>query len=137
MSSQYLAALRNAWLDLYESTIGTGPKLQIFTGAQPAACSSADSGTKIAEGNAPSDWMGAASAGAKAIANAPWAITGNASAGTGTNMGHFRLKESTVTTCYHQGSVGTSAADLIVTNLSIANTQVLNITGWDLTVGGA
>lgn len=61
MALQYSTAVRNARLDVVESTIGTSAVLKIRTGAEPANCGTADSGTVLASCTLPSDWMAAAS----------------------------------------------------------------------------
>lgn len=65
MALQYSTAVRNAKLDVTETTIGTSAVLKIRTGAQPANVATADSGTVLATLNLPSDWMAAASGGSK------------------------------------------------------------------------
>ena len=55
MALQYSTAVRNARLDVVESTIGTSAVLKIRTGAAPANCAAADSGTVLATVNLPSD----------------------------------------------------------------------------------
>lgn len=134
MSIQLSTTLRNNMVGQYETTIGTAPKLQIRTGAQPANCASADSGTLLAELTLPSDWMGAASGGAIALAGA-WSGTG-AAAGT---AAHYRLKDSTGTTCHEQGSVTATGGggDLTLDNTNIAVSQTVNVTSWTRTQGGA
>jgi hypothetical protein len=66
MALQYSLTIANARLDTIESTTGTSPFLKIYTGALPANCSVAASGTLLANVALPSDWMAAASAGSKA-----------------------------------------------------------------------
>ena len=66
MAVQLSIAARNARLDAIETTIGASAVLKIRTGAQPATCATADSGTVLATINLPADWMAAASAGSKA-----------------------------------------------------------------------
>ena len=67
MSLQLSTAVRNARLDAIESTIGVSAILKIRTGAAPADCATADSGTVLATLNLPSDWMAAAASGNKAL----------------------------------------------------------------------
>jgi hypothetical protein len=100
MTVQTSVALRNAALDARETATGTAPKLQIRTGAQPASCATADSGTLLAELDLPSDWMAAASSGTKAKAGT-WSGTASAAG----DAAHFRIKDSSGTTCHWQGSV--------------------------------
>jgi hypothetical protein len=66
MALQYSTTVRNAKLDAIETAIGTSAILKIRTGAAPADCGTADSGTVLATATLPSDWMAAASCGAKA-----------------------------------------------------------------------
>ena len=65
MTVQYSVRVRNARLDVVESTIGTSAILKIRTGSAPGNCAAADSGTVLATLNLPSDWMAAASGGSK------------------------------------------------------------------------
>lgn len=132
MALQYSESYRNALLDAFETTVGTSPKLQLRTGAQPATCATADSGTLIAELTLPSDFMAAASAGSKAKSGT-W--SGNASA-DGTPA-HFRIKDSGGTTCHMQGSVGQGSGDLSLDNTTITNGQLITISTFTLTAPGA
>ena len=134
MAIQLGTTYRNAAADQFETTTGTAPKLQIRTGAQPANCAAADSGTLLAELTLPSDWLAAASGGAKDLAGS-WT-------GTGSNAGtaaHFRVKDSAGTTCHMQGSVTATGGggDMTLDNTSIASAQTVTITSFTLTVGGA
>ena len=65
MTVQYSVRVRNARLDVVESTIGASAIMKLRTGAAPANCAAADSGTVLATLNLPSDWMAAASGGSK------------------------------------------------------------------------
>ena len=67
MTLKYSVAVRNARLDSVESAIGVSAVLKIRTGAAPANCAAADSGTVLATVTLPSDWMAAASGGTKAL----------------------------------------------------------------------
>jgi len=89
MALQYSTTVNNARLDQIETTIGAAPNLMIYSGSAPANCAAADSGTLLATLALPSDWMAAASAGAKALAGS-W--TGTASAGSAATPTHFRIK---------------------------------------------
>ena len=134
MAIQLSTTLRNNMVGQYETTIGATPKLQIRSGGQPATCATADSGTLLCELTLPSDWMGAASAGAIALAGS-WSGTG-AAAGT---AAHYRLKDSAGTTCHEQGSVTATGGggDLTLDNTSIASSQAVSVTSWTRTQGGA
>lgn len=133
MTVQYSTAIRNARLDVIETTTGTTPILTIRTGAAPANPAAANSGTVLATINLPSDWMAAASAGVKAMSGT-W--SDNAADATGT-AAHFRIHDSAGTTCHLQGTVGTSAADMIVDNVSFNAGQAFSITAFSITGGQA
>lgn len=133
MAIQYSTTVRNARLDVVESTIGTAPTLEIRTGAPPADCSAADSGTLLASMTLPSDWMAAASGGSKALSGT-WEDTSANAAGT---AGHFRIKAST--TCHMQGTVSASGGggDMILTNTSVQVGDAITVTTFTLTAGNA
>lgn len=135
MTIQHSVAVRNARLDAIETTVGTSPILEIRTGAQPANCAASDSGTLLASITLPSDWLAAASSGSKAKSGTWQDSSAN---GTGT-AGHFRIKDSTGTTCHQQGSVTATGGggDLQVDNTSFASGQSFTVTGYTLTEGNA
>ena len=134
MAIQLSVAVRNAMLDAIEATIGTGAILKLFTGAQPASCAAANSGTELASLTLPSDWMAAASNGTKALAGT-WQSTGIA-AGT---AAHYRIYASDGTTCGKQGSVTATGGggDLTLDNAVIAVGQTITITGMTWTAPNA
>lgn len=134
MSIQLSVGVRNAQLDQIEATTGASAKLQIRTGAAPANCASADSGTLLAEITLPSDWMTAAASGSKAKSGA-W--TGAASSGG--IAGHFRIKDSAGTTCHIQGSITLPGAggDMTLDNTNLATTQAVTVNTFSLTAGNA
>lgn len=134
MAIQYSDTVLNAKLDTIESTIGTAPKLQIFTGSMPANCGTADSGTKLVDTALPSDWMANAATHAKAKAGT-WTLTGIAN-GT---AGYFRIYDSTGTTCHMQGTITATGGggDLTLDNTSIASAQVVTINTFTITSGNS
>lgn len=135
MALQYSVAVRNAGLDSRETTIGTSAVLKIRSGAAPANCAAADSGTVLASITCPSDWMGAAAAGVKALAGT-WEDTSADATGT---AAHFRLYASDGTTCHAQGTVTGSGGggDMEVSNTSFAAGQPFSVTTFSLTAGNA
>jgi hypothetical protein len=134
MTIQYSVAVRNAQLDAVESTTGTTAKLQLRTGAQPATCATAASGTLLCEMTLPSDWLGAAASGVKSKAGT-WSGTG-AAAGT---VAHFRIVDNAGTTCHMQGSVTATGGggDVTVDNTSIAVSQAVTANTFAITAGNA
>lgn len=135
MAIQLSVALRNARLDVIESTIGTSAVMKIRTGAQPANVATADSGTVLATLTLPSDWMGGAAAGAKALAGV-WSDTAADAAGT---AGHFRIYASDGTTAHIQGSVTATGGggDITLDNAVLAVAQLITITAFTLMDGNA
>jgi hypothetical protein len=135
MSIQLSVAVRNARLDAIESTAGVSAILKIRSGAPPADCATADSGTALAVANLPSDWMAAAAAGAKAKSGT-WQDAAADAAGT---AGHFRIYASDGVTCHCQGTVTITGGggDMTIDNTNIAINQVVTITGFSLTDGNA
>jgi len=133
MALQFGTTYRNALLDQFETTVGTTMKIRIFTGSAPANCAAADSGTKLVETAAPSDYMAAAAAGSKVGSGLPWTSAGLA-AGT---TGYFRCYDSAFATCHMQGTCGTSGTDMIIDNAVVAVGQNVNITAFTLTAPGA
>lgn len=129
---QFSTAVRNAMLDGIETATGTAAVIKIRTGAQPATCATADSGTVLATITLASDWMSAASGGTKSLSGLP--ISDTSADNTGT-AGHFRIYASDGTTCHIQGSVGTSGTDMIVDNTSFATGQQFTITSFTITAG--
>lgn len=67
MPFQFSTAARNASLDAIETAIGTSPILRIRSGAAPANCAAARTGTVLATMNLPADWLAAAASGSKGL----------------------------------------------------------------------
>ncbi len=135
MALQYSVTVRNAQLDAVETAIGTSAVLKIRTGAAPADCATADSGTVLATFNLPSDWMAAASSGSKAKSGT-WQDTSADATGT---AAHWRLYASDGTTVHAQGTVTATGGggDLTLDNTSIASGQSVTISSFTLTAGNA
>lgn len=135
MTIQLSEAVRNARLDATETQIGTGAIVKLFTGAQPANCAAADSGTVVSTMTLASDWMAAAATGAKAKAGTWEDLTAD-NAGT---VGHFRVYASNGTTCGIQGSVTNTGGggDMTLDNNVVAANQKITVTGFTLTDGNA
>ena len=131
MTVQFGDTLRNNRLDQIESTTGTAALLTLRTGAQPANCAAANSGTVVATINLPSDWMNAASGGTKTKLGT-WS---DASADAGGTIAHWRIHDTPGTTCHAQGSAGTSGTDLILDNNVVLITQTVTINTWTFTEG--
>ena len=129
MALQYSVAVRNAQLDVLETTIGVSPTMEIRSGAVPLNCAAADAGTVLASITLPADWMAAASNGSKALSGT-WQDAAADAAGT---AGHFRIKAGA--TCHLQGTITATGGggDMTVDNTSFAVGQTVNITGFTIT----
>ena len=128
MTYQYSAAVRNAKLDAVETATGATAVLKIFSGAEPANCAAADPTGPLVSMTLPSDWMNAASAGAKTKLGA-WSATAS---NTGT-AASWRIYASDGTTCHVQGNM----TDMILDNNSIASGQVVTVNTFSITAGNA
>lgn len=128
----FSTAVRNAMLDAIESTIGTSAIIRIYAGSAPATCGSP--GTVLAEITLASDWMSAASAGAKALSGLP--VTDTSANATGT-AAYFQVFASNGSTCGMQGTVTATGGggDMTVDNVSIASGQQFSITAFTITAG--
>lgn len=135
MTIQFSATVRNAELDAIETAISTSAVLKIRTGAAPADVATADSGTVLATLSLPSDWMAAASSGAKAKSGT-WQ---DASADNTGTAAHFRVYASDGTTAHIQGTVTATGGggDMTVDNTSFASGQSFTVTTFTLTAGNA
>lgn len=60
MALQYSVPVNNARLDAVEAAIGATAKLRIYSGAAPANCAAAATGSLLCEMALPADWMTAA-----------------------------------------------------------------------------
>lgn len=121
MVTQLSTTGRNAMGDALEAHITTAPDLNIYSGSMPANCAAAATGTLLATGALPSDWLGNAASGSKSLAGA-WNYTGQAGAGAGTAPGYYRVVKSG--TCHMQGTIGPSVA-LNTSALTAVNGNVL------------
>lgn len=132
---QFSEAVRNARLDAVEDTIGASPVLEIRSGAAPANCAAADTGTVLATLNLPADWMNDAASGAKTLLGTWQDLSADA---TGV-AGHYRIKANGGTPCHAQGDVtATSGGGSIeVNNVNFAAGQPFSIDAWTLTEGNA
>lgn len=135
MALQFSTTYRNALLDQLETTVSTAPILEIRSGAAPANCAAADSGTLLASITLPSDWMAAASSGSKAKSGT-WQ---DASADNSGTAGHFRLKDSTGTTTHMQGTVTATGGggDMTVDSTTFTASQSFTVSTFTLTAPGA
>lgn len=135
MAVQLSTAVRNAKLDAIETTAGVSAILKIRTGAAPANCAAADSGTVLATINLPADWMAAASGGTKAKSGT-WSDTSADATGV---AGYFRLYASDGVTCHMQGTVTASGGggDMTLDNVNITAGGSVTVTAFTWTEGNS
>lgn len=131
MAIQFSDATVHASLDAIETAMGASPTLEIRSGAVPANCAAADTGTLLATIVLPADCMAAASARSKVKAGT-WTGAGVVGAGAGTNAGHFRIKQGV--TCHVQGSITATGGggDVTMGNVNIANLQTVTVDAFTL-----
>jgi hypothetical protein len=130
---QYSVAVRNARLDAIETTVGVSAVLKARSGAPPANCAAADAGTVLATIQLPADWLAAAASGVKSKSGTWSDLTADA-AGT---LGHFRIYDSTSTTCHIQGTITATGGggDMTVDNTVLAAGQEFTVTAFGITAG--
>jgi hypothetical protein len=133
MTLKFSAGVRNAQLDAIETTVSTGPYLNIWTAGAPANITDGATGTLIFNYLLPADWMAAANAGSKAK-NGTWS---GSAVDTGT-AGYFRILTAGSVACI-QGTCSGSAGggDMILDNPSLVTGQTVTINTFTLTAGNA
>lgn len=124
-----------AWIFIGTEAIGTSAILKVFTGSPPASCAAAEAGTLLVQFALASSYASPASTGIKALSGLPISATASA----GGTAGHYRIYDSTSTTCHEQGTVTTTGGggDATIDNTSITNGQTVNLTGFTITEAGA
>lgn len=132
MAIQYSVDLVNAQLDEIETLLGASALLRIATGAQPATCATADSGTELIVITLPADSWAAAGSGTKAKAGT-W--SGTATGGAAATPGHARFKTSAAVVKM-QMSAGIGSGDISFDG-TITSGQTVTISTATLTGGGA
>jgi len=135
MALQESVPVRNARLNAIEATIGTSAIMRLRTGAPPASCATADSGTVVATIQLPSDWMGPASGGV-VTKSGTWEDVSADASGV---VGHFRVYDSAGTTCHLQGTVTSSGGggDMTIDNTNVAAGQDVIINTFSITAANA
>jgi len=131
MAIQLGLTTRSARLDAIETVIGATAFLQLRTGAAPALCGDADSGTLLCDMQLPADYFNPAANGVMTKLGT-WTGTGIGGGGT---IAHFRLKNNAKTVTHMQGTVGQGSGDLSLDNVVIANGQTLTVVTFSLTDG--
>jgi hypothetical protein len=133
MAIQLGTGLRNAMIGSYETTVGTAAYVKIFNGSLPADCqATTGAATLLCNVTLPSDWYNAASAGTCTKLG-----TWQGTAGAAGTAQFYRMYNNGTSVCSEQGTVGQGSGDLQLDNISIASSQVVTVTSWDRSIGGA
>ncbi|HEY8593303.1 MAG TPA: hypothetical protein VIL42_10640 [Sphingomicrobium sp.] len=127
MTIQFAQSTAHAMLDAIETDIGGSPVLYLRSGAQPATCGAADTGTLIATIAMAADAFSNATSWAKAIA----ATISDLSADNAGTLGHWRIKTSGGVTKL-QGSITASGGggDMTVDNTNVTAGQQVDVTSF-------
>jgi hypothetical protein len=132
-TAQYSVGMRNRQLDAKNTEWTSTSTLKIFTGAQPANCAAANSGSELVAMTLPATPLAAASSG-QVTKSGTWS---GVAGGSGT-AGHYRVYKSTVTfdgtTCVEQGAVG---SDMTLDNNVISSGITVTVTAYTCTAGNA
>lgn len=133
MAYQFSVAVRNASLDAIETVVGASPVLELRSGAAPANCGTADSGTLLASLALPADWLALANNGQKQLSGTWQDLAADANG----LAGHFRVKQGA--TCHIQGSVSIAGGtgDMTLDNNNLAIGQQVTIVTFNINAGGA
>jgi hypothetical protein len=126
---QFSTTLRNACLDVIETTVGTAAKLNVYTGTGPGVANAA-TGTLLVSLTLPSDWMASATGGTKSLTGT-WQ---NSSASANGVPGYFRILDSTGTTVYVEGTAAVGSGELNFA-ANIAQAFSVTVTSFTLTGG--
>jgi hypothetical protein len=133
MALQYSVAVRNAQLNALETILAATPKLLIYTGAPPADCGTAASGTLLATLTLPADAFADAASGSKAKTGT-W--SGTAGAGAGATPGYWRLTANDGTTVGAQGTAAIGSGDMNFDG-TITSGQTITVSAFTVTAGNA
>lgn len=111
---------------------GGAGHIKIFTGSAPATVETADSGTLLSTLGLSATAFGASTDNGDGSAKATAAaITSDTNAAATNTAGYFRAY-SGAGTCIIQGTVGTSAADMILNTTAIVAGSTVTISSWTI-----
>lgn len=118
-------AVRNAYGDAFEATVGLSAHLEIRTGACAASITDPAAGELLVKYDLAADWSAPAANGVKAMSNVP--LLGEAVA-SGT-PGHYRITNAAGDVCHEDGSITATGGggDMTIDNVVIAILQQVNL----------
>jgi hypothetical protein len=120
--------VKNARLDAISATWGATPKLRLYNGTAPANSAAALSGNTLIVEVTP-----APAAASGATKDMLGGVKSAAASAAGNPVTFYRVYNSAGSVCYEQGTVGTSATDLIIDNTNVANGQTVNFNSFTKT----
>lgn len=133
MAIQYSLTHRTAAMSTLNTDIGINAVIKLFSGAAPANCGTADTGTLLVQfaGNA----TAFGSAASQVLTAGAVASVTAAASGT---PGYFRIYPSAATTtnAVTQGTVGTTGTDMILTAATVTAGQTCNFSSLTVTAFG-
>lgn len=134
MAFQYSTTHRTNSMADIATQAGVNAVIKLFSGAAPANCGTADSGTMCVQfaGNA----SGLGTVASQVLTVSAVASTTAAASGT---PGYFRIypNAATTTNAVFQGTVGTTGTDMILTAATVTAGQTVNFTSLTITAFGA
>lgn len=133
MAWQLSNEARAAALDAIDTTAGANPVIKIRSGAPPANCAAADSGTVLATITITGQCWGNADGATGTMAKAAGTWQDTSADNTGT-AGHFRVYKSDGTTCVGQGTCGQGTGDMSLDNTSFVAGQSFTINSLTVTI---
>lgn len=135
MALQLSVSARNGRLNAIPTAIGASPYLEVYTGAPPANCATAASGTLLSKIPLPATFFSAAASGSMSMTGT-W--TEASADGTGT-AGYFRIYDNALANCHMQGTITASGGggDMIINSTGITAGQQISVTSFQLTDANA
>ena len=141
MAFQYGVALRTNKIGQIQTTVataGANPQLRIYSGAEPADCNTAATGTLLVTIILPTPFL--ASAAGTASLTGVWPATAASAGGAGTNAGYFRIYDVAGTpVCHVQGNITATGGggDMTLNNILVATGQTVSVTSFAVTEANA
>ena len=134
MTVQLSTTTRNNQLTQLNTDIGPNAVIKIFTGAPPANCGTADTGTLLGTFAGAAGSFGSVAAGVLTAA-----AVASITAAAGGTAGYFRVypNAATTTNAVIQGTAGLTGTDMILTANPLTSGQTVNFTSLTYTRGGA
>lgn len=129
---QLSVATRNARADAVTAAVGNAGLVRIFSGAAPANCAAASTGTLLSEHTTGSPFAPAAASGILSPT-----LPANVNAAGSGDAGHFRVFKADGVTCVAQGTAGESGTEMILSNSTLVIGTPVQINSWTFTEAGA